>query len=418
MKRDIGKSIMNNIPKNIVLVTKDALRKNDIGNSIYFSTPNISELAKKGTIFTKHYTAAPSSAMSYTSMFSGLYAHELKRKRYSEVEPFQESETLFDVMESNHFHCHIVWDKVWYKTAYLHSKVYGSKTSFHNLNIQRGVGPHVKYTDPSPKDKDRARNEIRSRIESILQKASSNFIWVHLPHVLSGYTGYGSDIDMMDNIIGDTRKMFSDSAIYISSDHGHMNMEKGIPVYGHHLYESAINIPLITPRIGEYASIDFPTSHTQLKDIITNGYVDKKRYIYVDTQYYQQSNRKLAIIKGQYKYIYNKRRNVEELYDLEYDPKETVNLLAIKVYDRNRKVSYRVKEIYYYPKYGQVKSLLCEMRGEKTRIWRQGHRIVEKSYQLNKFRKNIRRHLFSVFEKTSARFGIEGSKVDNVHYRE
>ena len=35
-------------------------------------TPNIDELAKKGTVFNRHYTAAASTAMAFTSMATEL----------------------------------------------------------------------------------------------------------------------------------------------------------------------------------------------------------------------------------------------------------------------------------------------------------------------------------------------------------
>jgi len=59
----------------IILLTKDAFCTDYLppyGN-VYWAgkTPNMDELASKGTIFTNYFTAAPSSAMSYLSMFTG-----------------------------------------------------------------------------------------------------------------------------------------------------------------------------------------------------------------------------------------------------------------------------------------------------------------------------------------------------------
>ena len=71
--------------KNILLLSKEIFRPNDYlscyGSTLYH-TPNIDKLAKKGTVFTNFYTAAPSSAMSFTSMFSGLNPFETKRKNF------------------------------------------------------------------------------------------------------------------------------------------------------------------------------------------------------------------------------------------------------------------------------------------------------------------------------------------------
>ncbi len=417
MKKVTKNTIIDKTGK-IVLLTKDALRADYLtqyGN-LYNNTPNIDALAEKGTIFRRHYTAAPSSAMSYTSMFSGLYPHELKRKTYSEVNQFDESETLFDVMENNKFKCHIVWDAVWFKTAYRHSKVYGKDATYHNLDIQKGVGPHIKYLDSSPKDKKIARQNIVSTLKAIDEEENKYFVWIHLPHVLSGHTGYGSDIEMFDKIVGDVRAIVGDNAIYISSDHGHMNMQKGIPVYGHHLYEGAIKIPLIVPRIGGLKEITYPTSNTQLTKIITEKIVEERKFVYSDTQYYQQSNRKMAIICKNFKYIYNKKTKKEELYDLVYDHNECVNLLSEFVYDRNRKVCYRIKEIYYYPKFAEIAEILSKFRDARLQIWREGNFFVEKMYKANNFRRNFWKYLLVFLEQQKAGRGKWNAKVKNTKY--
>ena len=63
------------IGMNIVLISKDVLRKDYLpcyGNK-YWKTPNIDYLVQNGIVFDRHYTAAPSTAMSFTSMFTGKY---------------------------------------------------------------------------------------------------------------------------------------------------------------------------------------------------------------------------------------------------------------------------------------------------------------------------------------------------------
>ena len=120
----------------IILVTKDVLRADYLasyGNG-YWKTPNIDELASKGTIFLKHYTATPSSAMSYTAMFSGLFPYEMNRKKYTNVKPFTQTETLFSLFERKKYQCYVIWDESWFRTSYLHSMVYGYKKKFHNKN--------------------------------------------------------------------------------------------------------------------------------------------------------------------------------------------------------------------------------------------------------------------------------------------
>ena len=48
-------------------------------------------------------------------------------------------------------------------------------------------------------------------------------------------------------------------------------------------------------------------SNVDIFDLMINNDVADREFIYSDSAYYQQPNRKLAIIKGKYKYIYNKK---------------------------------------------------------------------------------------------------------------
>lgn len=64
----------------IVLITKDALNRGYLptyGNNYWRGkTPNIDYLAGKGNTFKSFYTAAPSTVMSYISMFTGSYPYD------------------------------------------------------------------------------------------------------------------------------------------------------------------------------------------------------------------------------------------------------------------------------------------------------------------------------------------------------
>jgi hypothetical protein len=402
----------------IIIISKDILRSNYLEpyGQQYWETPNVNELAEKGTVFYKHYAAAPSSAMSYTAMFSGLFPHQLKRKKYSEVKPFTQTETLFSTLEKKEYNCHVIWDESWFRTSYLHSKVYGTKTKFHNLSLAQHIGPHHEGLELL--DRERTRKAVDDIITVISAEKNTKkiFIWLHLPHVIAGRPSYGSDIDIFDEIIGKIRELFSDDSIYISADHGHMNLEKGIDVYGFHVYEGAIRIPLITPRINDLKEVNFPTSNTQLKDIILNNNLKKLPYVYSDTQYYLQDNRKLAIIKDNYKYIYNKRNRTEELYDVDFDPNENVNLLIEDWFDRNRLGYYKTSEIFYYPYWDKVKDIYLELKAEKDRIWREGSWFIETAYKLNNFRKKGLKNFYNRFKGGLRRKGKFGSKIKNLKY--
>lgn len=363
---------MNN---RVVLLTKDALCKSYLpiyGNKAW-NMPNLSELAEKGTVFNRFYTAAPSTAMSFISMFIGKNPYETQHKKYVAVTDLEKN-TVFDKLHEMGYDCQIIWDEKWISMAKKYSQCYGEHSVFNLININQTVGAHNTYLGEIKNNDELAEKTLKTIEDSINDAVNKSgeklFLWIHLPHVLQGRNCYGSDMDMFDRVIGMVRKSFSDDSIYISADHGNMNGVKNKICYGFDVYESAINIPLIAPRFGELEECDVPISNTKIFDII-NGVIPKDKFVYSDCAYYAQPHRRLAIISGKYKYIFNKRTNTEELYDLEFDPNENCNIAKKKVFDIDRKILTPLDQVYYYPYWDEAFEAFEALRAEKTRIWRE-----------------------------------------------
>ena len=359
----------------IILISKDVLMRGYLpvyGNK-YNKTPNIDELSEKGTVFNRHYTAAPSTAMAFTSMFTGLYAYETDRKKYIEVSDWQ-GDTFFDKMAQRGYDCHIVWDKSYVYLAQRYSKCYGRNSKFHNTEfLTRSQPAHIKgrHDDMSfdAALEEECITKMQELTEEIVNGSEKIFMWVHFPHALLGRNAYGSDIDMLDRMIGMFRQYFNDDSIYITADHGHMNGSHGKYGYGFDVYENAIQIPLITPRIDGMKTVDFATSNIQLGDSI-QGKVEKHDIIYSETAYYMQPHRKIAIIKGRFKYIYEKLTGKEFLFDIEWDKDENINLLDTEIYDTDRNRSYSLTQRFFYPYWTEINNTFNELRNEKNRIWK------------------------------------------------
>lgn len=360
----------------IILITKDATGKFYLpiyGNKVW-NTPNIEELASKGTVFQRHYTAAPSSAMAYTSMFSGKYPFETERKDYRVVVGENLGETLFDKAEKMGYECHVIWDEVWMTTAKVHSECYGNAKIHAIKDFQQCVGAHYPHKGellPDPRKTEEAFGKMMTTIEEIVSTKKKVFVWIHFPHVIYGRTCYGGDMDLWDKAIGMLRKYFPDDGIYISADHGNMNGTKGKICYGFDVNEAASSVPMISPRINGMTTVDYPTCHTDLYSIIFEQNIHKHEFVYSDSAYYAQPNRKLAIMYGKYKYIYSNKGKKEELYDLEYDPHEDVNLMTDYIFDIDRKLQTPLKEVYLYQGWEQLPEIREKMRKERIRVWRE-----------------------------------------------
>lgn len=380
----------------IILVSKDVFMRGYLpvyGNK-YWMTPNIDELASKGTVFMKHYTAAPSTAMAFTSMFTGLYAYETDRKKYTEVNEF-EADTFFDKLYGLGYNCHVVWDKSYVHLAQRFSKCYGKHTTIHNTEfLTRAQPPHQKgqYDDMTfyPELEEKCIQAMEELTEKIVESNDKVFMWIHFPHVLLGRNSYGSDIDVMDKMIGMFRRYFDDDAIYITADHGHMNGTHGKYGYGFDVNEQAIRIPLITPRINGLETIDYPTSNTQLQDILF-GKIEQKDVIYSETAYYMQPHRKLAIIKGKYKYIYEKATRKEFLYDVEWDPEENINLLNTEIYDVDRHRDFSAMQRFFYPHWNDgLEAIADDFRNKKNKIWKNAPYLIEQKEKLIQFARTLK----------------------------
>ena len=362
----------------IFLFSKDAMSYENLplyGNK-YWKTPNFDAMAAKGTVFYNHYTAATSTSMVFSSMLTGKYPHEfINRKRYVHVTP-NEHRSIYDDLQELGYDCHILWSVDYTTGAWPYVREFGDeeKTKFHIVDMHQPVGLHRKKGSELVRSDElieKTYNNIINELESI-KKKEKQFIWLHLPHVLKGRISYGDDIDIVDRVLGFVRQRYGDDNIYITADHGHMNYHKNIMGYGFHVYDLACKVPLIVPRINNRERVDALTSHVDLKTIILENKIIEREYVYVDSQYYTQPDRKLAVIDNRYKYIYNKKGKTEELYDLHWDPEERFNLLEGERYDEEKKQLRSTRELYFYPYFSDVEKAYLELKRLKDEIWRVG----------------------------------------------
>ena len=372
--------------ENIVLLTKDAMHRGYLpiyGNK-YWKTPNIDELAAKGTVFQKCYTGAPSTVMSNMCMFTSKYPHESELSDYTFSKIRYSGETLFDYAASLGYECHIVWDEAWTTEFRMEERYYcyGKETTIHKVKgFRQGVGAHYKHKGmlkPDAKKTDHVFFAITELLQDILSHSKPVFLWLHVPHVINGRVGYGQDIDVFDHIVGLLRNYFSDNNIFIAADHGNMNSVKGKLQYGHDVYEPNSHIPLIAPRIDNLAVYEDVFSNIDLKTLIFNRTIPRREYVFSDTAFYGQPNRKLAIITKEYKYIYNKIDGTEELYDLFYDPHEDANLLQDEVYDVDRHCASPFRELYFYPCWDRIGDITEYFRNIKNEMWKTAGKKAER----------------------------------------
>lgn len=370
--------------KVFILVSKDALCTDYL--PLYgkypgqFKTPNIDELTKKGTVFTNYYCAAPSTVMAFYSMCTGEFAHQTDYQTYERGHfPYTNKTFFTKLKEHGYDENHIVWDEDWgFLPEYF--DYFRNDVQLHNIDgFRERVSFHKKIEGDVKRDDDKAEqvlDMIKDILVNLMNTDKNVFIWLHLPHVVRGRAGYGSDIDMFDKYVGMVRSLVPDSCIAVTADHGNLNGFRGKLAYGFDVYNRAARIPLIVPRIDGLGKCSTNVSSVDLFSIIFEHKIPEREFIYCDTAYRAQNSRKLAIIHKKYKYIYTKRDGHEELYDLEYDPNEQFSLMSDKTWDPDRKLYVVSSEEYHYPYWSELPAIRDKFRKEKDRIWRNGDFMV------------------------------------------
>lgn len=365
--------------ESILFLTKDAFCKDYLpiyGNSYWKGkTPNMDELAKKGTIYNNFFTAAPSSCMSYLSMFTRKYPYQQEIQTYVPLVKPYEGKTLFDEAYDMGFECHVIWDATWEQMAYCYTQCYGKHTTIHYLSeIKQPVGSHYLHEGSLTRSKEKeemAFEKVRNEVDAISKTERKVFIWCHLPHVLNGRISYCDDIDLYDRYIGMFRSFFQDDHIFLSADHGNMNGLKGKIGYGFDVYDKSIRIPFVSPRIDNLEVCNTQISNINVFELIFEHRIVESPITFSDSAYYAQPNRKLAVVYGKYRYIFNKKTGIEELYDVEWDPNQQFNLISDTVYDIDRKVSSPAREYYFYPYWNDLDEIRNKLRSAKNSIWRE-----------------------------------------------
>ena len=393
--------------KSILILTKDAFCKEYLpiyGNRYWKGkTPNLDELASKGTVFERHITAAPSTVMSFRAMVTGKFAHEQPYANYTPKEIPGEETDLFQYAEKLGYKGHIIWDQAWDNMVLKYGNCYGPNTSIHSLpDLRQGVGCHYNHVEPLKNNDNKCEDtlcRIVKEIEEIFRIDSKILLWIHLPHVINGRTAYGSDIDIFDDLVGRLRKLFDDNNIFISADHGNMNAYNGKYCYGFDVNTSAVEIPMITPRINGLKRCRKLTSNIDIKKIIFERIIPDRTVVYSDCAYYAQPHRKLVIYKGDFAYIYNKLTKTEELYDVINDRYERCDLCRKDHYDMDRKLTSPTREYYFSPYWDDVNNIIEDFRNEKAQIWRNAPARVEIKEKYMRRAKNIAVGIIKHFKK-------------------
>jgi choline-sulfatase len=336
---------------NIVLVTLESTRADRMGFlGAKNATPNLSALARQSIIFERAYAQAPLTVVSHATILSGTYpqthaASELGNSLAPGL-PY-----LSDLLHANG-----------YRTAAFVGSILLDPRDGFAPGFDRGfdvydAGFHpVQSGDKKTGSVERSSAQVVARATAWLSRNNKTpfFIWLHLNDPATG-SPYDRKVTAADAALGRLlstlryAKLYNDSIIVVTADHGESLGAHGEDAHGIFLYDDTIHVPLlvklpanqlagkrvhgcvrlvdVAPTILEAAAIPVPSQmqgQSLLRIAKTNPGADQPVYSRSD---FPQQAFGWSVLEswrsGKYLYI---RAPKPEVYDLSADPTAAHNL--------------------------------------------------------------------------------------------
>ncbi len=346
---------------NVLLLTIDSLRA-DMPWTGYPRdiAPTLTELEKQAVSYTHGYALSSYTAMSIGGLLGGRYPGEMKRDGYF-FGSYRDNVMFPKLLHNAGIH-----------TIAIHAHLYfrkgasGFEQGFETYEVVPGLA-----WDPTT-DPNVTGEKSEQAAERILSDpANTNgrfFAWLHMMDPHDGYRSH-PDVpawgkkarDLYDNEVGYTdtqiRKLLdfvakqpwgSRTAIIISADHGETFGEHGMYRHGFELWEPLVHVPWMFVLPGAKARhIDVARSHLDLaptvlelfglpaepafegKSLVQELYGNREpaqEDVLVDLPRTSDSDRRRALIHGQYKIIAFGDDAYFQVFDLEADPEEKTSL--------------------------------------------------------------------------------------------
>lgn len=381
--------------RNVLLISVDTLRADRVSSYGFprRTTPNIDAVAAEGVLFRHAYSPVPVTLPAHASMLTGTLPpwHGVRDNLHRRLP--DSSLTLAEVLKAR---------------GLTTAAVVSSFVLDRRFNLSQGFDH---YDDRFQKVHTiSALNERKGDETTRVAKAwlaehgrEPFFLFLHYYDPHDPYEppepfaspwkddGYAGEVAFADHCIGqvldELRRLglYEQTLIVITGDHGEMLGEHGELNHGYFIYESALKVPLVFRVPGSTRKprqVDLPVSLTDIMPTVAAlmgaavperthgqdlsswlsgaGAAGRGRPLYAETvtaTRYYGANSLLAVIADGWKYIETTR---PELYDLERDPGETLNLAGTepaRATDLHRKLTAILASAGRAPGSGEAASL-------------------------------------------------------------
>ena len=348
---------------NIILVTFDTTRADRLGVYGYQQgmTAGFDDFARRGVIFDRAYSPAPTTLPSHATMLTGLYPPEHGLRVNGSGQLKQQIPLLPEILKQHGYET-----GAFVAAAVLESQ-YGLDRGFDTYDdVLPRKKPGSQFSEPRRDGQD----VVHSAIQWLRQKTSRPyFCWIHLYDAHGPYDSrreiYGNkfleqpydagvawqvhQFDRLMKFLKETKRDTS-TLVVVAGDHGEGLHEHLETDHGMLLYNSTLHVPLVfagpgvsraghrvpdvvslvdlTPTLLQILNLPAPkhvSGRSLLPALKGQALGSRDCYAETDTPFtYNHWSPLRAVISERWKYIKTTR---PELYDLENDPGELTNLV-------------------------------------------------------------------------------------------
>jgi hypothetical protein len=377
-------------PWNVLLVSIDALRWDRVFSSEDLP-PGLRRAAERGVSFTTAYSAAPWTNASIYSLFTSRYPSQIRwtpiaistdnrilidRRPYSAIRGLAEQKKrtpapIFD--RSTTFAEQLT--RAGYATATFPSYLF----FFRNVGVTRGfalvdTGPfHERSRRGGGWRSDLMIGRARAFMEETRRARRPFFVWLHLMEPHEPYLGGTYDFSVRQADAQVARLLGwlvetgldKETLVVLTSDHGEEFRDHGGEYHGTTLYEEVSRVPLVVLGPGTKARrLKEPVSHVDLAPTLLDllglerppGLIGRSLAPWIEgrdgplpdrpvlSEAFRFESEKRSLREGPYKLIHDRQHNTTELYNLDQDPRERVNLVDAEP-ERARKMREHLRRL-------------------------------------------------------------------------
>jgi arylsulfatase A-like enzyme len=333
--------------KNKLLLTIDGIRKDHLGcynPKAARISPRITEIAERSVVFDDMMAAATSTAMCFSSIFTGELSATFGRLDYGDSQN-PHADTLFSDHEALGYTTFVSVNRRF--EEYIEMMNAFSRAEF----LWTGERPVNGSANAKGEASLRPMEQAKFLTGHLESSPAPWLAWIHLwgfgdpdaPYVRRTGFDYDSRLAELDDAVGFLFDRFhGGSDVFVFADHGYAFFEHGRWAYGidgHNLVEPVVSVPFLVHDGATRGRNPNLVSQLRVREIVREPAIALELHdktAVCESRYAGQIDKGLVLRKGDYKLIYFHENGRREFYDLATDPRETIDYAGNRFHRHRR----------------------------------------------------------------------------------